>query len=140
MELLFALLTLLGMGYAAFACLRWMLKAGQASRIRETPLSPTDLKVLEESAARLMSDLRAAADECVARVQLVLAEAEHRIEALESRRPNPTSPVQSSPSPFVPYTCELVNSSEPAVDAARQSGLTTGEVELLRGLHRISTR
>jgi len=138
MEVLFSLLTLLGMGYAAFVGLRWMLKAGHASRSQEMPLSPTDLKVLEESAARLMSDLRAAADECVSRVQLVLAEAEHRIEVLESRRA--AAPCPTSPSAFLPYTCEVINSSEPAADVARQSGLTTGEVELLRGLRRISAR
>lgn len=107
------------------------------------PLSPTDLKVLEESATRLMSDLRAAADECVARVQMVLADAEHRITEIESRyaaaRYSPST-AQPAPAAFVPYTCEVINSSEPAADAARQSGLTTGEVELLRGLRRISTR
>ena len=143
MEILFSIVTLVGMGYAAFVGVRWMLKAGQLSRTREMPLSPTDLKVLEQSAARLMSDLRAAADECVSRVELALAEAEHRIAALESRprvAACPTSPVEVALPAFAPNTCEMIDSNEPAADAARQSGLTTGEVELLRGLRQISTR
>lgn len=145
MEILFSIVTLVGMGYAAFVGVRWMLKAGQISRTREIPLSPTDLKVLEQSAARLMSDLRAAADECVSRVELALAEAEHRIAALESGPSmaactDPTLAADPAPPAFSPNTCSMIDSNEPAADAARQSGLTTGEVELLRGLRSISTR
>jgi hypothetical protein len=143
MEVIFSLLTLVGMGYAGFVGVRWMLKAGQTVRAREMPLSSTDLKVLEESAARLMNDLRAAADECVSRVELALADAEHRIAALESTRrltACPTSQVEPPPTAFAPNPSGMIAPNEPAVEAARQSGLTTGEVELLRGLRQISTR
>ncbi len=135
-------MTLAGMGYAAYVGVKWMLKAGQTARTREMPLSPTDLKVLEESTARLMNDLRAAADECVSRVELALADAERRIASLESRRSGtvcPTAPIGPTAA-LTSNSCDMIDSNEPAVDAARQSGLTTGEVELLRGLRQISTR
>lgn len=137
------------MGYAVFVGVKWMLKAGQIAQKREQPLAPTDLKVLEESAARLMADLKAAADECVSRVEFALAEAEHRIASLETRQPagaacqessGPTStievamPVQASN----PY--RQLDSGEPAAQIARQSGMTTGEVELLRGLRQIGAK
>ena len=146
MEILFSILTLVGMSYAAFVGVKWMLKAGQIARKRAIPLSPTDLKLLDQSAARLMGDLRAAADECVARVELALAQAEVRIAAL---RPGDaatdsgasTSAAEiASPPMFSPNAFEVIDSNEPASIAARQSGLTTGEVELLRGLRRMSTR
>jgi len=143
MEMLFSILTLAGMGYAAFVGVRWMLRAGQLSQKRGNPLSPTDLKVLEESAARLMNDLRAAADECVSRVELALANAEHRIAALEPRSllvAGPTSPIESAQLAYAPAAPATIDSNESAADAARQSGLTTGEVELLRGLRQMSTR
>ena len=145
MEIMFSILTLVGMGYAAFVGVKWMLKAGQLAQKRELPLSPTDLKVLEETAARLAGDLRTAADECVARVEFVLAEAERRIAALSSQHAAAGSAAStcsveaSQPPVFSPNVFEMIDSSKPAADAARQSGLTTGEVELLRGLRRIST-
>ncbi len=141
MEILFSILTLIGMGYAAFVGIKWMLKAGKVSHNKEMPLSPTDLKVLEDSAARMMSDLQAAADECVSRIELALAEAEHRIAAMQTisvPTPCPTSPIESASLTFAPNSCDIIDSNESAVDAARQFGLTTGEVELLRGLRSIS--
>ena len=146
MEVLFSILTLVGMGYAVFVGIRWMLKAGQVAQKRELPLSPTDLKVLEESAARLTADLKAAADECVSRVELALAEAERRMAALApgqvmSGPVGPTSAGEvSQPPAFSPDARGMIDSNAPASDTARQSGLTTGEVELLRGLRQISTR
>ena len=151
MEVLFSLLTLAGMGYAVYVGMKWMLKAGKTVQKRELPLAPTDLKVLEESAARLMTDLRAAADECVGRVEIALAEAEHRIAALESRQSiqiadfsehsGPTSKIEVTPSPaFQASPCEMIDSTESAAQVARQSGMTTGEVELLRGLRQIGTK
>jgi hypothetical protein len=146
MEILFSILTLVGMGYAAFVGVKWMLKAGQLVQRRELPLSPTDLKVLEQTAARLAGDLRAAADECVARVELALAEAERRIAALGPQHAAAdsaasTSNVQVSEPPlFAANALQMIGSNRPAADAARQSGLTTGEVELLRGLSHLSCR
>lgn len=147
MEILFSILTLAGMGYAAWAGVRWMLKTQQLAQKREQPLAPTDLKVLEESAARLMADLRAAADECVSRVELALADAEHRIAALEPARApllsgaGPTSAIEVTPPPaFEANAYETMDSTQPAAQVARQSGMTTGEVELLRGLRQIGTK
>lgn len=140
MEILFSIITLVGMGYAVFVGVKWMLKAGQIAQKREQPLAPTDLKVLEESAARLMTDLRSAADECVSRVELVLAEAEHRIASLEARQPAPSAACQSPTSTIEVAPCGAVDSGEPAARIARQSGMTTGEVELLRGLRQIGAK
>lgn len=152
MEVMFSLCTLAGMGYAVYVGVKWMLKAGKTVQKRELPLAPTDLKVLEESANRLMADLRAAADECVARVELALAEAEHRIAALDSRQPvsisvpDPTSKIEVAPiqatiaegATTEPY--EMLDSTESSAQVARQSGMTTGEIELLRGLRQIGAR
>lgn len=149
MEILFSIVTLIGMGYAVFVGVKWMLKAGQLSQKREQPLAPTDLKVLEESAARLMSDLRATADECVSRVELAIAQAESRMRAIEqpsvprvSRRESldPTSPIEVPASPALQNSYETAESTGSAARVARQSGMTTGEVELLRGLRRMGTR
>lgn len=148
MEILFSLITLAGMGYAVFVGVKWMLKAGQTAQKRELPLAPTDLKVLEESASRLMADLRAAADECVSRVELALAEAERRIAALESAQPlaiataaehpGTTSRIEVTPMQANPY--EMLDSTESAAQVARQSGMTTGEIELLRSLRQIGAK
>jgi hypothetical protein len=149
MEMLFSIITLVGMGYAVFVGVRWMLKAGQIAQKREQPLAPTDLKVLEESAARLMADLKAAADECVSRVELALAEAEHRIASLDVRQPagiacqepaGPTSTIEVATPVLASNPYGALDSAEPAARIARQSGMTTGEVELLRGLRRIGAK
>ena len=143
MEILFSLVTLAGMGYAVFIGVKWMLKAGQQAGKREQPLAPTDLKVLEESATRLMADLRAAADECVSRVELAVAQAESRLRQADQQSAfgvalrdqiDPTSleTLQRS-------NVSTLERSESAAQIARQSGMTTGEVELLRGLRQIST-
>ena len=68
MEQLFSVVALVGMGIAVVWGLRLMARAGQANARRANPLSPSDLKLLEETTQRLMSELRAVADECVARI------------------------------------------------------------------------
>lgn len=126
MEVLFSIITLIGMGYAAFAGIRWMARAGHASQNKDQPLTPTDMKVLEQSAARLVADLKAAADECVARVEFTLNEAEHRIAAMQAVRPAATPPVQT----------ELAGNNTALFTP--QSGMTTGEIELVKGLQSIA--
>jgi hypothetical protein len=92
--------------------------------------------VLEESAARLISDLRAVTDECVARIERACAESETRA-PVSSRFQDETSMehrLESFPSSSVPVTNE---SGATCVEAASECGLTTGEVQLLQGLNAI---
>ena len=147
MEILFSIATLAGMGYAVFVGVKWMLRAGHASQKHDRALSPTDLKVLEDTTARLMSDLRTAADECVARIELALAQAESRVQSLERQTmtqscpadfATPTTPIEVPASPALENPYETIKPTESAAQIARQAGMTTGEVELLRGLRRIT--
>lgn len=146
MEVLVSLMALIGMGFAAFAGIKWMLKNGHMNPQKEQPLTPNDLRVLEESAARLMADLRAVTDDCVARIEHACAEAETRIGTLEEAEKSSSavmgvcqSVTTRNLSP-APVTEGILPSTEPAVNVARQSGMTTGEVELLRGLESLSTK
>ena len=147
MEILFSIATLVGMGYAVFVGVKWMLKAGRASQKREQPLAPSDLKVLEETTARLMAELRTTADECISRVELALAQAESRVKSLEQQSVMhvsqtdpvaPTSPIDVPVASVIDNSYGTMKPTESAAQIARQSGMTTGEVELLRGLRRIT--
>ncbi len=70
-------------GYVAFRALKWVFTAGNQANKKSSPLSSTDLRVLEESTQRLTRDLRQVTDECVARIQKACDIAEDRLEALE---------------------------------------------------------
>ena len=150
METLISLLALLGMAYAAYRGLGWMLRTGRAQAPGQEPLSPTDLKVLEESAARLIADLTAAADECVEKVEQVLAQAENRSEGLQTLSGMETqacdrpadlhcAPPVDTDATRTPALNTYVDSDAPAADVARSNGLTTGEVELIRDLRALSS-
>jgi len=148
METLISLLALAGMAYAAYRVLRWMLKAGQVQARGQEPLSPTDLKVLEESAARMTADLKDTADECVAKIEQVLARAENTIEALQTRSLPADLPGEElfhvaasrdADATRTPTLNTYVDSDAPAAAAAKSSGLTTGEVELIRDLRQLMT-
>lgn len=104
MEQLFSVIALIGMGCAVVWGLKLMARAGQAQARKANPLSPTDLKLLEETTARLMSELRAVADECVARVDAACQRA-----------------------------C-ATGTERPMVDPSGELGMPAGEAELLRGL------
>ncbi len=56
------------MSGATYFGVRWMLKLGKSSTVSENPLSPRDLAVLQETAARLLHDIRTVTDDCVARI------------------------------------------------------------------------
>lgn len=149
MDMVFSILTLIGMGIAAVWGLKWMTRTGQMQIKRAEALTPTDLKVLEESAARLVSDIKAAADECVARVESALNDAERRIQLLESSVSVNQTPYTAPEEPIsiiglsksaASSSCDIIDSTESSAQVARQSGMTTGEVELLRGLRQISGR
>lgn len=122
MEVLVPILTLLGMGYAVYRGLRWMLKVGQVHAPKNQPLSPSDLKVLEESAARLMADLRTTTDECVARIERALSQADAGIEAI-------------APPARISREVEVIAQGIPA-----EGDMMTGEVELVNALRAIAPR
>ncbi len=83
MEYIFALLSLAGMGYGVYRGLKWMMRAGSINARMENALTPSDLRVLEESAERLTADLTATADECVKRIETACLQAQRLLEALE---------------------------------------------------------
>lgn len=96
-----------------------MLRAGQVQTRKDPPLSPADLKILEESAARLMADLRAVTDECVARIECACADAERRMCSIE------------------PKSILVSDVSVEQDDHPSETNLTNGEIELLKGLKAI---
>jgi len=114
MEQLFSLLTLFGMGFVLFSFLKWMVRSGKAQN--RNPLTPADLKLLEETAARLTADIRATADECVARVEQACKKAEHLLRNIE----------------FANISASI-NKSTHFADSEDQR-IPSGELELLRGL------
>jgi hypothetical protein len=126
METLLSVLALIGMGWATWRGLRWMLRTGRAQAAKSERLTPADLRVLEESAARLMADLRATADECVARIERACAAAEAKLAAPEAGEGTVHTPQRS--------IFDLIESPDSPSEIARQAGLLTGEVELMRAL------
>ncbi len=125
MENIVSLAALLGVGYGLFRGLKWMMQAGLVQTAKNPPLSPNDLKVLEESAERLMADLRLVTDECVARIEQALADARTCTGHLEGRSvwPPPSLDTTKPPATTAPY-----------------SGMMTGEIELLKGLQAIGKK
>ena len=115
MEMAFSVITLFGMGYAAYRGFKWLFRAGQSQTRRDRILTPHDLKALEESAAKLMSDLRTLTDECVGRIEAAIAQSERL----------------SIPSGMIHGGIEAVTPLEPVV--------LTGEVELVENLQKLMT-
>lgn len=118
METIVSLAALLGVGYGVYRGLKWMMQAGSIQTAKNPPLSPNDLKVLEESAERLMADLRLVTDECVARIELALADAQS---SLGEARPS-VSPMTIRETPAA---------------VVRDTRMMRGEAELLEGLRTI---
>jgi hypothetical protein len=123
METLWALLTIAGIGYGLYRGIRWMVRSGRSLPPREQPLTPNDLKVLEESAHRLMADLRAVSDECVAKVEAACELAQRLMKQRE----------------FAPQQVPKHEAPASEPDPPR-SGMLIGEVELLKGLQEIVHR
>ncbi|MEN6357430.1 MAG: hypothetical protein ABFD83_10130 [Armatimonadota bacterium] len=126
MDVIFSILVVIGICYGAYRGVKWMLRAGQIQARKDPPLSPADLKILEESAARLMADLRAVTDECVARIENACSDAQHQIKSLElgdleQLKPRPVTNAQDQP-----------------LTISEFAELTNGEIELLKGLKAIS--
>jgi hypothetical protein len=119
METIFALLTLVGIGYGLYRGIKWMIRSGRSLAPREQPLTPNDLKILEESARQLMADLRAVSDECVTKVEAACLRAERLLKPVPTHR-----------------SAEI-----PAVEVdAQGSRMLIGEMELLKGLQEIVHR
>lgn len=141
MEVAFSILTLLGMGYGIYCGLRWMMRSGITNARKEQPLTPNDLKVLEESAARLMADLRTMTDECVARIDRACCEAEARIQSLENISPSFTEhPINTNQkiSTPVPQLYEMIELDDQPAGIDTYAGMTKGEIELMQGLKAIA--
>ena len=144
MDAFASILMLIGTAYAVYRGVKWLLRSGQLNARRERQLTPSDLKALEESASRLMADLKAVADECVARVERACDEAERLVAALSgmaavSTRPTEAPTANSSSAAPTNGIDTLLEVDLPAADIAKQAGLTTGEVELMQSL-RAATR
>lgn len=141
MQIVFSLLTLFAMGYGIYAGLKWMMRSGIVNAKKKQELTPNDLKVLEESAARLMADLRTVTDECVARVEEACANAEICISSLEkmplsSNNNNEIIVHNSFPQPV--QLNKLSQSDEQNEVPDNSSPMMRGEIELLQGLKSIS--
>ena len=147
MEVVFSILTLIGMGYAAYCGLKWMMRSGIVNARKEQPLTPNDLKVLENSAARLLADLRSVTDECVARIDRACSEAEIRLNAFEKlpisrqyaagREYVSPSIIRESVSTSEPELYEMIELDELPAGVAAYSGMSKGEIELMQGLKSI---
>lgn len=125
MEQLLSFLALAGMGFAAFWGLKWMGRAGRQQAQTRNQLSPSDLRLLEETAARLTAEIRAAADECVARVEAAC----RRAEGCLGEPATVSSECVAAGSVF-----SMLDDERSSAQIAQQVGMPTGEVDLLRGL------
>lgn len=141
MEYIISLLALVGMGYGVFRGFKLMANTGRLQVQRAEQLTPNDLKVLEESAERLMADLRAVTDECVARIELACAQAQGIVcqspsitSEIPKQAPAAWSPLASSGFSTVP------GKDESSLDYNLESGMTAGEIELMRGLKAMDGR
>jgi len=142
------------MGVCTWVVIRWFFKIGNNHSKKSDLLSPRDLAALEDTTKRLMDDLKAVTDDCVSRIEQACQDAENRIAAAQSRGMHSdsltigladTSPVIPGIRQEPPVTIEKPIKEEaiagPAkgvqtvTSFARSTGLTTGEVELMRGLH-----
>lgn len=138
-EALFSILALVGMGYALFRGMKWLARAGQTHARRDHQLTPADLRVLEESAARLMADLRATADSCVARIGEACDDAERRLRVPDAAGGTPAPSVAVDvPATTAHSTLGSTDIVPTAAQIARETGSMTGEVELLQRLRALS--
>ena len=139
------------MGYGTWWVVRWFFKLGTNQAKKNDSLRPGDLNLLEETTRRLMDDMKSAADECVTRIEQACLEAEHRLEVAQNgfiqlddpAKMDTPSVIQSSPVIDLRAVAEApknliqqtaVKQGQTVSSFARSNGLTTGEVELMRGL------
>ncbi|MDH7602324.1 MAG: hypothetical protein QHI38_09270 [Armatimonadota bacterium] len=123
METLFCSFILLAVFWLLWRGVIWMLRVGRDNALKSEPLTPADLRVLEETAARLMAELKATADECVAKIEAACARACSAGDVWEaSSRPERKNLI------------DWADTTASASEVAKQTGLTIGEIELMRSL------
>lgn len=134
MDILFSILFLAGLCYGAYRGLKWMLRTGQARAPKAEALSPADLRVLEESASRLTSDLKAAADECIARIEAACATADRKIACLAALAS--TDKQGSSAEAEISYRSifDVIQVDRPRASTVTESSVLPGEAALIRDL------
>ena len=140
METIFSLLAILGMGFACFKGFKWMLKSGQVNARKSEQLTPSDLRVLEESAERLISDIRSAADDAVARIERCMLDAEHRL-AFSSGAQIPSSIMNAYSEPVEqPVFVATPNFTREHSEeySTKSTAPLTGELILLENLRKIA--
>lgn len=134
------LILFLAAGFACWRGMRWMVSAGKINSRKELPLMPSDLRVLEESAARMMSDLRTLTDECIARIEAACERAEtcigrfdehNDVIASETRCLNAVDSEKMAINDTIssPFDMQKIITEE-----AGDAGMTLGELQLLRSL------
>ena len=117
------------------------MKNGHIQTGKNAPLSPSDLRVLEESAERLMADMRIVTDECVARIEQACMQAQLRLESLEpAYLSSPATNAHSAWSPIPIERAPSLDSLDNLQSLNRQSDMTIGEIELMRGLKTMEHR
>lgn len=153
LELLICIIAISAMGYGTWRVVRWFFKLGANHAKKNDLLRPSDLGVLEDTTKRLMDDLKALTDDCVSRIEQACRESENRIASAQSRGAHSDKLIIGSPDPIpvAPYGHleQLVDIRESTIQEmptavarggqtvtsfARSTGLTMGEVELMRGL------
>jgi len=151
MEAVISLVALLTMSLTTYFGVRWMLKLGKSGTVSENPLSPADLAVLEETAARLLSDIRSVTDECVGRIDAACERARELTDAPIGQWPQAArceeTPAGSVSSLLAQYQPGEPERSSPEPASATASGptqprpeATTGEMQLVKSLEKLRNR
>lgn len=146
MDVLTCLIAVAVMGYGTYWIVKWFFKLGTRNAKINNPLNPNDLKVLEETTKRLMDDLRNVTQECVDRIETACEEAEKRIAVaqsggsenfksmLDASVQNDVNTVKSMLNESESVTNDLQPGAQTVSSFAKSTGMTTGEVQLMRGL------
>ena len=130
MEYIYSVLAFLLIVYVCYRVVNYMFRAGIKNN-QQNQLTPHDLKVLEESAQRLMQDLNTLTSECVAKIEQACAEADKRISQL--------NPIINQVTPEIPITNSNTSIEEPPNPPQPTiSPLTPGEQQLIDGLKSIN--
>ena len=148
LDLVICFIAIAVMGLCCWWVVRWFFQIGTKNSKKDSGLTPADLVVLEETTKRLMDDLKTVTEDCVARIDKACKDAEERIANAQQ-----TAVLAEKPSVETVGSLSQKYASEPAVDDipaktaqnqvstgqtvtsfAKSTGLTTGEVELMRGL------
>ncbi len=132
METTTALAGLTIMIFAVCAAVKWALRAGAENIVKSQPLTPQDLIILEDTASRLMDDLRQVTDECVARIELACCEAS--IASALLPKPYPITDGYERP-----RMIDVLVADEANVVSMGIENTLSGELELMTGLQKISS-